>query len=176
MLNVYRVGITSTRLYLINMIPKFKFYFSPFLKSLAEHSPIRLCDLSTLIANELKISHSDLEEKTKGGKISKHSSRINYCAAYLKKMGLVESVSQGVYKISDRGIEVLAELNTQFTLDDLRALPEFIKSQVNPNNSNIVYVKQHIRGKKIIKPYFCNKVNLKAQNPNIEQCITENQI
>ena len=176
MLNVYRVGITSTRLYLINMLPKFKFYFSPFLKSLAEHSPIRLCDLSTLIANELKISHSDLEEKTKGGKISKHSSRINYCAAYLKKMGLVESVSQGVYKISDRGIEVLAELNTQFTLDDLRALPEFIKSQVNPNNSNIVYVKQHIRGKKIIKPYFCNKVNLKAQNPNIEQCITENLI
>ncbi len=84
------------------------------------------------------MSNEDYNEYTKSGRVTKHFSRVNYCASYLKKMGLVEAFSVGSYKITTKGLEVLEKYGEDLTLDNLRELPEFIATQVNSENTNVV--------------------------------------
>lgn len=149
------------------MIPKFKEYFAPFLFILKKKGDCRLYDLTYYIAEYFKLSPEDLRTKTNGGKVTKHSSRVNYCAAYLKKMGYVENYSVGVYRISQKGINLLSELGHHFTLDELRNRPEYIYTQIGKDKSDIVYVKSHFKGGKKISPYICKKKQLKIDNPNV---------
>lgn len=114
------------------------------------------------------MSENDLKEYTKSGRVTKHNSRVNYCASYLKKMGLVETFSVGAYQITPKGKCVLEKYGKDLTLDSLRELPEFIITQANPENRDLVYVKPHKRGSKIIGPYICNKKLLNEKNPNVE--------
>lgn len=155
------------------MIPKFKCYFFPFLDNLSKRGSCRLYDLSRYIGIDMNLSKEDLSECTKSGRITKHSSRVNYCASYLKKMGLVEAFSMGSYKITMKGKAVLKKYGKSLTLDSLRELPEFIATQVNSENTDVVYVKPHKRGDKTINPYVCNKKLLKTKNPNIETTIVD---
>ena len=156
------------------MIPKFKYYFFPFLKNLESKETCRLYDLSKYIGKDLGLADTDMSATTKGGRQTKHSSRVNYCASYLKKMGLVEAYSIGSYRITQRGKDVLKQYGTNLTLESLRELPEFIATQINADNKDVVYVKSHKRGDKIIGPYVCNKKFLKIKNPNIVTSISEN--
>lgn len=155
------------------MIPSFKYYFFPFLNNLDKRGLCRLYELGRFIANDLKLKPSDIQERTKGGKISKHQSRLNYCASYLKRMKLVESLSLGSYSITLRGKDVLDEFGEDLTLDDLRNLPEFIATQINATNEDFVYVRPHIRGGKKISAYVAHKNNFKSKNPNIELEVSE---
>lgn len=155
------------------MIPKFKYYFYPFLSNLEKRDTCRLFDLARYISQDLKLTGNDLSEYTKSGRVTKHSSRVNYCASYLKRMGLVEAFSVGAYKITERGREILEKYGKGLTLDSLRELPEYIATQINADNTDVVYVKPHKRGNKMIGPYICNKNLLKKKNPNIEKGIAE---
>ena len=155
------------------MIPSFKYYFRPFLFNLKEKGSCRLYELGKYIAADLELTQADLQEYTKGGSISKHQSRLNYCASYLKKMNLIVNVSSGIYDITPRGKEVLDEFGEDMTLDDLRNLPEFIATQISATNENSVYVRPHIRGGKKISGYVSNKKNLKPNNPNIAAELSE---
>lgn len=158
------------------MVPKFKYYFYPFLNNLIIHNSCRLFDLAIYISQDLKLTKKDLAALTKGGKVTKHSSRVNYCASYLKRMGLVETFSPGAYKITSKGIEVLNKYGKDLTLENLRELPEYILTQVKSEisgNSDLVYVKSHRRGNKIISPYICNKKFLNTKNPHIENIVSE---
>lgn len=150
------------------MIPAFKYYFYPFLYILKEKGSCRMFDISQSVADILKLTKDELQERTKGGRITKHSSRVYYCASYLKKMKLVESYSSGVYSITRRGEEVLNKYGEKLTLNELREIPEFMETRINSKNEDIVYVKAHKRGKKMINGYFCNKKLLRKKNPNIE--------
>ena len=150
------------------MIPPFKYYFYPFLKSLEGKESCRLSDISSFIAKHLKLSQGDIYEYTKGGTITKHRSRIYYCASYLKKMKLVISDSSRNYILSDKGKIVLSKYGKDLTLTHLRELPEFALTQIKENNSEVIYVKPHMRGKKFIAGYYCNKKYLSNKNPNIQ--------
>ena len=150
------------------MIPAFKFYFGHFLSILREKGCCRLYDLSRYIALSLNLTEDDVKDMTKGGRVIKHSSRVNYCAAYLKKMNLVVSYTSGAYNITERGIEVLDEFGKDLTLDDIRNLPEFIVTQVSAESKDIVYIKSHMKGDKLVSAYVCKREQLSKQNPNIE--------
>ena len=152
------------------MIPPFTLYFYPFLKTLFDKGSCQLSDISMSVAKQLHITDADLQEMTKGGKQTKHSSRIYYCSSYLKKMGLVDAFSIGCYRITERGKDILVQYGENLDLNKLRELPEFVSTQVGKtNNANLVLVKAHKRGDKIIAPYICNSKNLKKDNPNIEK-------
>ena len=60
---------------------------------------------------------------TKQGKSSKHISRVNYCASYLKRLGLVDNKPVGVYTITPKGKKIFLEKGDKLTRDDLKALP-----------------------------------------------------
>ena len=120
-----------------------------------------------MISRDLNLTESDLKEMTRGGSVTKHKSNLGYCAAYLKKMGLVEKIKHGVYKISPKGIQVLEKYGNELNLSTLRELPEFILTQYNPKNKDMVIVKAHKNGDKIVGAYLCRKENLSKNNPNV---------
>ena len=155
------------------MIPKFSFYFYPFLKNLDIRESCRLFDLCKYVGEDLQLTTSDLNEYTKGGKVKRHISRMNYCASYLKKMGLVENFSMGSYRITEKGRKILEKFGDKLSLSQLRELPEFIATQINAYNTDAVYVKPHKRGHKMIGPYICNKNLLRSKNPNIMPSVSD---
>lgn len=91
------------------MTPGFKLYFYPFLLCLTQNEKVRLSDISLFIIKYFDLSDSDLSEMTKQGKSSKHISRVNYCASYLKRLGLVDNKPVGVYTITPKGKKIFLE-------------------------------------------------------------------
>lgn len=151
----------------VYMIPKFSSYFLPFMKSLYKNEICSLGALSKMVSDDLHLSEADMNERTKGGSVTKHKSNINYCAAYLKKMGLIEKVGHGVYKITQKGVDVLQTYGDKLNLSTLRELPEFIFTQYNPNNKDMVLVMPHKKGDKMVGAYYCNKRAISKNNPNL---------
>ena len=149
------------------MIPKFSSYFFPFMRIIKEKETCSLSTLSKFISEDLHLSDFDLKEMTRGGSLTKHKSNLNYCVAYLKKMGLIERLKQGVYKITPRGIQVLDIYKDKLNLSTLRELPEYILTQYNPKNKDMVIVKPHIKGNKMVGAYLCHKDSLSKNNPNL---------
>lgn len=68
---------------------------------------------------------------------------------------------------------MLEKYDEDLTLESLRELPEFIATQINAKNKDVVYVKLHKRGNKIIGPYICNKKLLNQKYPNIVRSVAE---
>ena len=149
------------------MTPGFKLYFYPFLLCLTQNEKVRLSDISLFIIKYFDLSDSDLSEMTKQGKSSKHISRVNYCASYLKRLGLVDNKPVGVYTSTPKGKKIFLEKGDKLTRDDLKALPEYIEMQVNKENENMVFVEGHYnRMGKFIAGYWCDKKNLSEETLN----------
>ncbi len=149
------------------MIPKFSSYFYPFLKNLNKDELSSLSDLSKLVSKDLHLTESDLKEMTRGGAQTKHKSNLNYCAAYLKKMKLVEAPKNGKYRITPEGLNVLAKYGEKLNLSSLRELPEYVLTQYNPNNKDMVVIKAHMKGGKMIGAYTCRKDSVSKCNPHL---------
>ena len=149
------------------MIPKFSSYFLPFMKNLHEKDVCSIGALSKMVSADLHLSEEDLNEKTRGGSITKHKSNMNYCSAYLKKMGLIVKTGFGVYKITQRGIDVLDKYGEKLNLSTLRELPEYLNTQYNPNNKDVVMVMPHKKGDKMVGAYCCRKKLISKNNPNL---------
>lgn len=156
------------------MIPGFNLYFYPFLRTLEDKGCCRLIDISQSIALWFKLSENDLKELTRGGKTTKHISRINYCASYLKKMGLIENQSYGAYTITENGKKELKKYGEQLSRNTLRHLPEYRATQLSCNNIEKVYIKPHKKGDKLIGGYVCSKKVVSKSNPNVESEIDDN--
>ena len=150
------------------MIPPFKLYFYPFLLCLSNGNEEKLITIAQFIANYYEISGKDLKEKTKAGSTSKHKSRVNFCATYLKRLGYVKSRPIGMYTITEKGLIVLEEKGDKLTRDDLRILPEYIDMQINKSNPEMVYVKEHFNKKgKYVPSYWCN-INALSKTSKIQ--------
>jgi len=55
------------------------------------------------------------------------NNRIGWARTYLKKAGLLEYPERGVYRITERGINVISESPSEITNDYLTRFPEFIE-------------------------------------------------
>ena len=119
------------------MIPPFKLYFYPFLLCISNRKEKKLFLIAKEIADFFNLSSDDLKEMTKQRSSSKHQSRVNYCATYLKKLGLVTSKPKGIYTITDKGLMMLEKKGDKLTRDDLKVLPEYINMQINKDNPDV---------------------------------------
>lgn len=143
------------------MIPPFKKYFYPFLLCLNDGSEKKLATIAAFVANYFNLDIWDLQELTKKGSNTKHMSRINYCATYLKRLDLVTSRPKGIYKITQKGKEIIEQKGDALSRDHLKTLPEYIEMQRNATNSEIVYIKEHYnKYGKLVPAYWCNIKNV----------------
>ena len=158
------------------MIQPFKYYFLPFLLSLKDKKTHKIIEISEFVGVFFNMSSVELSSPTKGGGVTKHNSRINYCASYLKRMGFVETKTRGLYSITTKGLHLLKTYGDTLTLDSIKVIPEYLELQKGRSKlgSDRVLIEGHYKNGKYIPPYYCNvsQVGEKMR----EQCIKNNKI
>lgn len=86
------------------------------------------------LSKHFQLTDDELAELLPSGQQSVFMNRVAWAKAHLKKAVLLESPSRGLYKITPRGLEALAQSNQQINLKYLKQFEEY--SYGNSGNSN----------------------------------------
>lgn len=147
------------------MIPPFKLYFYPFLQCLSDEEERKLSSIAEFIADYFDMDEEDVSELTKHGSNTKHMSRVNYCATYLKKVGFVRSSMVGRYEILPEGLKILKEKGKDLTRDDLKVLPSYRNMQTKNADGKKVFIKSHYtKSGKFIPSYWSDIKNVRLSD------------
>ena len=105
-------------------IPKYYEYYGEFLKVLADGDTHSIKEIKDAVATAKHISGSELTDRLPSGKQTVFDNRIGWTRTYLKKAGLIESPSRGLFKLTDEGKTALKDADD---IDDdyLMRFPSF---------------------------------------------------
>ena len=99
------------------MIPTFEEFLYPFLLMLKDGEISSKAMKEQLIAH-FKLTEDDIALTTKGGNTTQVADRIGWCRQYFRRALFIEIPQRGIWKLTERGKEYLANHNT-LTIDDL---------------------------------------------------------
>jgi restriction system protein len=99
--------------------PDFQSMMLPFLQFAADGKDHELSDAAEHIAAQFKLTDAQRAERLPSGSQSRFLNRIGWCRTHLKHAGLVEYVRRGVFRISPKGIDLLAQKPGNLTLKSL---------------------------------------------------------
>jgi restriction system protein len=85
-----------------------------------------MAELRDLIAADLKLSPDELSQKLPSGVQTVFANRIAWSAVYLMKAGALDRVKRGVFRITERGKELLSLNLPKLTIQNLSQYPEFV--------------------------------------------------
>jgi len=88
-------------------IPDYQTVMLPLLEYLADEKEHALREVVKSLAIYFKLSEQQKNETLPGG-TKKFANKVGWASKYLKEARLLESPRRGMYKISDRGLDVLA--------------------------------------------------------------------
>ena len=91
-------------------IPKYDEMYRAFLDCLADGQPHRSKEVKDTVAGVFSVSEKERAEMLPSGKQQLFDNRIGWTRTYLKKAGLVQSPSRGIYVITPAGRQVLMKI------------------------------------------------------------------
>ncbi len=115
-------------------IPKYDEMYRAFLNCLADGQLHRSKEVKDTVADAFSISEKERVELLPSGKQQLFDNRIGWTRTYLKKAGLVQSPSRGVYMITPAGRQVINENPPQIDNLYLQRFESFRKF-ISPNNN-----------------------------------------
>lgn len=105
------MGNTLTHVIISIMIPKIKEIELPLLRLLAANSPMTWNDCTSVLSSHFNLTPLDISKMMPNGKCSEMKYKVGWAKANLKKSGLVDAVSRGVYTITEKGEIYLENLD-----------------------------------------------------------------
>ncbi len=126
-------------------VPDYRQFINPILRFMNDRrkdNSVTLSEILEFLKERFNPSQEDLQELVQNG-TPKFNHRMNWAVADLLHAKLVERVSRGVYRISDRGIHLLNE-NPDFDFHTLLEFPEFAEYRHHKVNENEKIRKNHI--------------------------------
>jgi len=99
----------------------------PVLKRYADAQEHASKDVRQPVALEFQLTPEETSEMLPSGKQARFSNRIAWAHGYLKYAGLLESPRRGVYRLTERGREVLAAPPARVDIAYLMRYPEFLE-------------------------------------------------
>jgi len=90
-------------------IPSFQDFMLPMLELMRDGEPHKMLDIKEKLAEYFNLSEEEKKMRLPSGKQVVYKFRIGWARTYLYYAGLIERVDKGVYKITERGLEVLRE-------------------------------------------------------------------
>lgn len=108
-------------------IPDFQSWFLPFLKEFSDGETKHIRPIYDILAEKLSLTEEERAEKLTSGKSQVYKNRIGWARTYLSKAGLIESPQRGHWKITNRGLQLLATNPSSLRVKDLKQFPEFIE-------------------------------------------------
>jgi restriction system protein len=108
-------------------VPDYQSLMLPVLAALGDGRERPLREVRDDVAGRLKLSQGDLAELLPSGRQAVFHNRANWAHVYLKEAGLLRVVRRGVYRITDRGQQVLKSSLPAINNSYLRQFPEFLE-------------------------------------------------
>lgn len=106
-------------------VPIFHQMLLPILRHISDGENHRPADTLAYVITQFDLSEDDLAERLPNGR-TRMMDRVLWAITYLRKSGLLESVSWGVFRITNRGRELLSENPSSLGLRDLERYPEYL--------------------------------------------------
>lgn len=122
-------------------VPGFQKILLPILEYVKDGQPHRAADTHSHVQTQFGLTEEDLKDRLPNGR-TRFMDRVLWAITYLRKSGLIESVSWGVFRITERGKKLLAERPTTLSIKDLERYPEYLdfkgrsKSEGKPQESD----------------------------------------
>lgn len=107
-------------------IPDYQRLMLPFLQFLADGKEHPLGEAEDTIAAQISLSAEERAEMLPSGQQGVFRNRVGWARTYLKKAGLLTSPRRGVFQITSRGREVLADAPHRIDVKYLERFPEFL--------------------------------------------------
>ena len=123
-------------------IPDYQTCMLPFLRHLADGAEHTLRDAEESLAGHFKLTSAERAELLPSGQQGIFRNRIGWARTYLKKAALLESPKRAVFRITERGLKILASKPARIDVKFLEQFPEFIefRDASKPENSVVATV------------------------------------
>ena len=108
-------------------IPTYEDLMLPLLNLLQDGKEHPFHQLVDDLARELNLSEEEKERRIPSGQQTYLQNRTGWARTHMKKSGLVEYTSRGVYKITPLGLQVLKENPKRIDNNYLRKFPDFVE-------------------------------------------------
>jgi restriction system protein len=116
-------------------VPDYQTLMLPVLKTFAAGEERRLGDAKEPLAREFRLSTDEIAERLPKANQTRFYNRTGWAHNYLKQAGLLESPRRGVYRITQRGRDVLKEPPAHIDVAFLGQFPEFSERGQNRSNT-----------------------------------------
>ena len=108
-------------------IPGFQSIMLPLLKIASDESEHNHTEVRDSLAVQFEISDSEKKEMLPSGKQARFSNRVAWAIVYLRRAGLIENSSRGIFHITVQGIDLLKTNPDKIDIKLLKQLNPEIK-------------------------------------------------
>jgi len=116
-------------------IPDFQTLMLPLLRYSANGKNHTKHEAVPALANEFGLSEADLAEELPKVRQGKFYNRVAWAQTYLKQAGLLEITGRGLFRITERGKQVLASNPARIDMKFLEQFPEYIAFRSRGKNT-----------------------------------------
>ncbi len=106
-------------------VPDYQTLMRPLLESLQDGQTRSMQDVSAALAEQFQLTESDLQELLPSGRQPTFANRVGWAKTYLAKAQVVETVTRGTVRLTERGRKLLRRVPGRITQNDLKVYPEF---------------------------------------------------
>lgn len=110
-------------------IPDFQSVMLPLLNFSSDQKEHSLYDAINSLAIQFGLTDDERQELLPSGKQTRFDNRVAWAKSYFKQAGLVENTRRGYFKISQRGLDLLATNPKKINKKTLEQYPEFLEFQ-----------------------------------------------
>src|SRR5688572_21774096 len=107
-------------------VPDFQSFFIPVLRLAADGNEHSMAEMRHKIAEDLNLSPEDLSQRLPSGGQTVYANRVAWGAIYLHRAGALERTRRGVFRITERGRELLQKNFSKINVQTLSQFPEFV--------------------------------------------------
>jgi restriction system protein len=115
-------------------IPDYQSIMLPLLKYASDSKPRNKKEAMKVMAEHFKLNPDELKELLPSGNQAIFDNRIGWALTYMKKAGILKSVSRGVFEITDRGKQLIKDGIKELHTKDLMKYDEFRDFQNKSND------------------------------------------
>jgi len=106
-------------------IPDYQTCMLPLLRFYADGQEHSFREAVETLAEEFRLTDTERREMLPSGQQKIFDNRIGWARTYMKKAGLIDATKRGVYKITDRGLDVLKKKPARIDVNYLAQFQEF---------------------------------------------------
>ncbi len=106
-------------------VPDFQSLSLPLLQLAGDRQEHSLADARNMLAEQFKLTATDIEEKLPSGRQTRFSNRVAWAKSYMQQAGLLTTPRRGQFRITDRGHELLQAPPARIDIKFLERYEEF---------------------------------------------------